>query len=129
MPSRYPKCDSQIQLFDGPESGARRVVELSVAGTVEKALPLMPVEHQHPLLRVARHAHQDPATGFGSGNARDLDRAVAPAGALPDLRGEVNAELGDRRLGGHGFRATPQYSQRAPSLSASTGSSAPQTPV
>src|SRR6202050_2048525 len=127
MPSRYQKCDSQIQLFGGPESEARRVVELAVAGAVEKALPLMPVEHQHPLLRVARHAPQDPPAG--SARERDLDRAVAPAGALPDLRGKVNAELGDRRLGGHGFRATPQYSQRAPSLSASTGSSAPQTPV
>src|SRR5579859_592102 len=141
MPSRYPNCDSQTQLLTGPlwldrstaESGFRGVVEFAVARAVEEALPLVPVEHQHPLIRIAGHAHQHPAAvsdrvGERVGE-RDLDRAVTAAGASPDLRGEVDAELGDRGLGGHGFRATPQYSQRAPSLSARTGSSAPQTPV
>src|SRR5579871_3327368 len=120
MPSRYPNCDSQTQLLTGPlwrdrstaQSGFRGVVEFAVARAVEEALPLVPVEHQHPLIRVAGHAHQHPAAV----GKRDLDRAVTAAGASPDLRGEVDAELGDRGLGGHGFRATPQYSQRAPSL-------------
>jgi hypothetical protein len=39
---------------------------------------------------------------------RDLNRAVAVPGALPDLRGEIDAEFRDRGLGGHGFLATPQ---------------------
>jgi hypothetical protein len=38
----------------------------------------------------------------------DLDRAVATAGLVPDLRGEVDAEAGNGGLGGHGFLATPQ---------------------
>jgi hypothetical protein len=38
----------------------------------------------------------------------DLDGAIALAGAMPDLRGRIYAELGERGLGGHGFLATPQ---------------------
>jgi hypothetical protein len=30
------------------------------------------------------------------------------AGSMPDLRGQVDAELGNRGLAGHGFLATPQ---------------------
>ena len=89
------------------ESGFSGGVELTVAGAVEEALPLMPVEHQHPLFRIACHPHENPVAvsgGRGAGE-RDLDRTVASAGALPDQRGEVDAELGERRLGGHGYRA------------------------
>ena len=110
-------------------SGFRGVVELAVARTVEEALPLVPVEDEHAMLSIPSHAHQDPLrarVGAGEGH---LEGAVAAAGTSPGLRVGVNAELGDRGLGGHGFLATPQYSQRAPSLSASTGSSAPQIPV
>jgi hypothetical protein len=42
----------------------------------------------------------------------DLEGAVTVPGTMPDLRGRVDAELGDRGLPqgltGHGFLATPQ---------------------
>ena len=85
----------------------------------------MPVEDEHALLRVARHAHQHPVGAvlravlqavlrgvfrvrIAGAREGDLDGAVAAAGPMPDLRGGVDAELGDRGLGGHGFLATPQ---------------------
>ena len=47
--------------------------------------------------------------GVGEG---DLEGAVTVPGAMPDLRGRIDAELGDRGLSrglaGHGFLATPQ---------------------
>ena len=100
-------------MINGRRAGRGRVVKLPVAGAVEEALPLVAVEDQDPLIRVAGHAEQDPlgfvsgARGPGSGE-RDLDRAVALAGALPGLGRRVDAELEDRGLGGHGFLATPQ---------------------
>ncbi len=91
----------------------------------------MPVEHEDPLIGIADHAHQDPlgamgvpgvsgvsgvigipgvsgVPGVSGAREGDLDGAIAAAGAMPDLRGKVDAELGDRGLGGHGFLATPQ---------------------
>ena len=109
-------------------AGRGRVVELPVAGPVQEALPLVAVEDEDPLLRVTGHAQQDPlgfvrgdrswglswrlgpgrGSGWGSGE-RDLDRAVALAGALPGLGRQVDAELEDRGFAvGHGFLATPQ---------------------
>jgi hypothetical protein len=35
-------------------------VELAVTRAVEEALPLVPVEYEHPLIRIARYPHQDP---------------------------------------------------------------------
>jgi hypothetical protein len=96
-------------------------IELAVTRAVDKAFPLMPVKYKYSLVRIARYPHQDPLSvargsrrgGGGSrlgGGVREgyLDRAVARPGALPGLRGEVYAQLGDRWLGGHGFLATPQ---------------------
>jgi len=103
-------------------AGRGRVVELPVAGPVQEALPLVAVEDEDPLIRVAGHAQQDPlgfvrgdrgwgwgpGPGRGSGE-RDLDRAVALTGALPGLGRQVDAELEDRGFAvGHGFLATPQ---------------------
>jgi hypothetical protein len=98
----------------------------------------MAVEHEHSLLRVAGHPHQHPLRAMGGirgvGRIRearwireagwirgirvrgvdegDLEGAVTVPGAMPDLRGRVYAELGDRGLprglAGHGFLATPQ---------------------
>ena len=96
----------------GAVTPAGSVVELAVARAVQEALPLVPVEHEHPLSGIPRHPHQDPLRAFpgavlGAGEG-DFEGAVAAAGALPGLRGEVDAEVGDRGLGGHGFLATPQ---------------------
>jgi hypothetical protein len=38
---------------------------------------------------------------------------------VPGLRGKVDAQLGDRGLGGHGFSATPQITLIVPPLSRS----------
>jgi hypothetical protein len=94
----------------------RGIVELAVARAVKETLPLMTVEHEHPLLRVTRHAHQHPLPWGGGGRdgriadlgKGDLDGAVATARAVPDLRGEVDTEGGNGGLGRHGFLATPQ---------------------
>ena len=103
------------------------VVELPVAGAIEEALPLVPVEHEHPLIGIARHSHQYPLRaarrasirraarrasicrtarrasirraarragsrgGVAGAREGDLDGAVAAAGAMPDLRDEVDA--------------------------------------
>lgn len=104
------------------------VVKFTVTGPVEEALPLIAVEYEYPLIRITGHAHQDPLRAVYRCE-RDLYRAVAGSRALPGLRGQVNAQRLDRRLGGHGFLATPQYSQRCPSLSARSLSSAPHKPV
>ena len=94
--------------------GEQGVVELAVSRAVQETFPLMPVEYENPLLRVARHAHEDPLRRIrsyrapGRGYEGDLDRAVAVARAVPGLRGGVDTEFGDRGLGGHGFLATPQ---------------------
>jgi len=63
----------------------------------------VPVEHQHPLLGVARDPHQDPAAV----GERDLDRAVTAAGAPPDLRGEVDAAIDLRQPISQYPRKTP----------------------
>ena len=108
-------------MITGRRAGRCRVVELPVAGAVEEALPLVAVEDEDPLVRVAdtrsrthsagtegEAAAAGAAAGCGAPGERDLDRAVALAGALPGLGRQVDAELGDRGLGGHGFLATPQ---------------------
>src|SRR5690349_15268575 len=105
----------------GPRLLARRgVVELALTGAVQETLPLMAVEHEHSLLRVAGHPHQHPfrATGGsgGAGGSRaigrirgirvlgmsvlgirvrgvregDLEGAVTVPGTMPDLRGRVD---------------------------------------
>ena len=117
---------------------SRGVIELAVSRAVEETFPLVPVEYQNSLFGVACHPHEDPlgpirgcwaavrrrcrAAGrrrclaggrercraAGRGRKGDLDRAVAVTRATPGLPGEVNTEIGDRGLGGHGFLATPQ---------------------
>ena len=86
-------------------------VELAVTRAVQEAFPLVLVEHEYPLVRVARHPHQDPLRAIRAWAERDFDRAVAMAGAVPGLRSEVDAQVRNRGLGGigvHGFLATPQ---------------------
>jgi hypothetical protein len=72
---------------------ARRVVELAVPGTVDKAFPFVSVEYHDPPGPVACHAHQDPVAAgpFEAERERDLDRAVVITGPLPGQRGGVNA--------------------------------------
>src|SRR5450756_355559 len=113
-------------------SGVGGGIEFAVSGAVDKALPLVPVEHQDPPRRVARHPHEDPVAARPAIAQRegDLDRAIAIPRPLPGKTGEVDAELVRGRLVlGHGTLATAQYSQRDPSLSASATSSAPQSPL
>jgi len=92
----------------------RGVVELAVARTVQEAFPLVPVEYENSLLRVARDPHEDPQRrirgdrAMGRGHEGDLDHAVAVTGAVPGLRDGVDTEFSDRGLGAHGFLATPQ---------------------
>jgi hypothetical protein len=88
------------------------VVELAVSRAVQEAFPLVPVEYEYSLLRIAGHAHEDPLgpiRGYGAeGREGDLDRSVAATRTMPGLPGGVDTEFGDRGLGGHGFLATPQ---------------------
>ena len=90
------------------------VIELAVPRPVDKALPLVPVEHQDPAVRVARDPHQHPvAPGpLGAERKRDLDRAVVVARPLPRQRGRVEAQFLRCRLDdvlpGQGFFATAQ---------------------
>src|ERR1700678_812168 len=81
-------------------AAVRRVVELAVPGAVEKAVPFIPVEHQDPAGRVARHPHQHPVAPGPARAERegDLDRPVAIAGPLPDQASDVDAELVRCRL-------------------------------
>jgi hypothetical protein len=62
-----------------------------------------------------------------------LNLAIALARGLPEcvrqLRRDLRGIAAGRRDGRQSLRATPQYSQRDPSLSASSGSSAPQSPA
>jgi hypothetical protein len=92
--------------------GEQDVIELAVSRAVEEALPLVPVEYENSLLRVARHPHKDPLRrryrAAGRGYEGDLDRTVAVTRAMPGFRGGVDTEFGDRGLAGHGFLATPQ---------------------
>jgi len=94
--------------------GEHGVIELAVSRAVQEAFPLVPVEYENPLLRVARHPHEDPLRPIrryratGRGHEGDLDRAIAVTRAVPGLRGRVDTEFGNRGLGGHGFLATPQ---------------------
>jgi len=94
--------------------GHHGVIELAVSRAVQEAFPLVPVEYENPLLRVACHPHEDPLRSIrryratGLRREGNLDRAVAVTRAMPGLRGGVDTEFGDRGLGGHGFLATPQ---------------------
>src|SRR6266567_930003 len=102
--TRYPTCDSQIKVLvytglgtssGGVVAASNGVVELAVAGAVQEALPLVPVEHEHPLIGVPRHPHQNPLRAFPGlvpgAREGDLEGAFAAAGAMPDLRGQVDA--------------------------------------
>ena len=96
----------------GRMGGEQGVVELAVSRAVQETFPLVPVEYENSLFRVARDAHEDPQA-TGRGHEGHFDRAVAVTRALPGLHGGVDTEfgdrgLGDRGLGGHGFLATPQ---------------------
>jgi hypothetical protein len=90
------------------------VIELAVTRAVKEAFPLVPIEYENSLLRVARYPHENPLRPIrryraaGRGHEGDLDRAIAVTRALPSLRARVDTEFGDRGLGGHGFLATPQ---------------------
>ena len=90
------------------------VIELAVARAVQEAFPLVPVEYENSLLRVAHYPHEDPVRPIrrypatGRGHEGHLDRAVAVTRAMPGLRGGIDTEFGDRGLGAHGFLATPQ---------------------
>ena len=94
--------------------GEQGVIELAVSRAVEEALPLVPVEYQDSLPRVAGHPHKDPlrpilrSRAAGRGHEGDLDRTGAVTRAMPGFRGGVDTEFGDRGLAGHGFLATPQ---------------------
>jgi len=98
----------------GRMGGEQGVVELAVSRAVQETFPLVPVEYENPLVRVTRHAHENPLRRIrryraaGRGHEGDLDRAVAVTRAAPGLRRRVDTESGDRRLDGHGFSATPQ---------------------
>ena len=67
----------------------RRVVEFAFPGTVQKALPLVPVEHEHPASWVIGDAHQNPVTVARHGQ---LMRIIVPA-----------SHGGTRSPGGNGF--------------------------
>ncbi len=54
----------------------RRVIEFPVAGAVKKALPLVPVEHEHPASWIIGDAHQNPVTVARHGQ---LMRIIVPA--------------------------------------------------
>jgi hypothetical protein len=83
----------------------RGIVELACASAVKEAQPLVPVEHEHPFLPVARDAYQHPVT---AGRERHLDGAPARPRTLPSLRLRIDAEIGNCRFDGHGILATPQ---------------------
>ena len=71
----------------------RRVIELAVPRAVDKALPLVPVEHQDPLSLITGHPDQHPVAPGPPAVERkgDLNRAVAVTGPLPGQRGRVDA--------------------------------------
>ena len=99
----------------GRQAGrARHVIELPVPCPVDKAFPLVPVEHQDPACLIARHPHQHPvAPGPPLAERKgDLNRAVVVTGPLPGQRGRVDAQFLRCRLDdilpGQGFFATAQ---------------------
>src|ERR1700722_11930388 len=97
-----------------PAARVRPLIELAVPRTVDKALPLVPVEHQDPPGQVAGHAHQYPVTASPPGAEREghLDRAVTVTGPRPGERAEIDAKLLRRRFQAdrflHGILATAQ---------------------
>ena len=74
--------------------GRGRVVELPVASAVEEALPLVAVEDQDPLVRVARDPQQDPL-----GRSFRRGRAGGGSGRGGGSRGEGGRRGGGRAAG------------------------------
>ncbi len=110
----------------------RRVVEFAFPGTVQKALPLVPVEHEHPAFWIIGDAHQNPVAvtrlcrpmpigtpgspkhtmAFGNNGVHtgksNLNGTGAVSRTLPFLSVGIDTEFLDRGLGDHGRLATPQ---------------------
>lgn len=127
--------------YDITSLGTRRVIELALPGTVDKALPFVPVKYQDPPGPIAGYAHQHPVTAAPLAAEREghFDRAIVITGPFPGQRGRVDAQFlrcrlddilpGEKVDSDYGFFATAQYSQREPSLSANRTSSAPHRPL
>src|ERR1700677_114719 len=73
---RTVKAGQMVLNDTSRRTGKGSVVEFTVAGAVEEAIPLIAVEDEHALIRIARDAHQDPVRAVDRGFS-DLDRAVA----------------------------------------------------
>ena len=75
--------------------GSGSVIKFAVSSAVDKALPLVPVEHQDTACLIARHPHQHPvAPGPPLAERKgDLNRAVVITGPLPGQRGRVDAQF------------------------------------
>src|ERR1700722_11071640 len=74
---------------------AGRVVELALPGSVDEALPLVPVEYEDPPGVVAGHPHQHPVAAGPAvtGRGGDITGAVVITRAPPGKRRHVNAEF------------------------------------
>jgi hypothetical protein len=95
----------------------RRVVEFTFPGPVQKALPLVPVEHEHPAFWITSDAHQNPVA------VTRLCRPVpiGTTGSHKDIVASGNSTGASGNNGGHAgksnFDGTGAVSRALPFLS------------